>query len=195
MCENELDMKKELTVLELFVLKCETAYTYRMSIAETKKLKFLLSRLKSVPPSSRHMDDLIQELELRRDALIIEIKNMVDKFIANSIYKDILFEECFYRLSSKDIYNGYIPLFVSKEGIKEGEPTQYILFFRDFNNSLVNIKVGNILPDPDPENSIVENIEKSEIWKRGTKADLGTKHQNKLYAELINPSIKRRKRW
>jgi len=190
MCENELDMKKELTVLESFILTCETEFTYRILIGKMKKEKYLLSRLFSVPPSAKYLDDIIQELELRRNEQDIRVNNMIKKFIANSIYSAVEFENIFYRLGSKDIYNGYIPLYVSEPFIKEGFPSEYVCFFRPFNNGIVKIEVGDIIPEP-KASELIELIEKSSIWDKNTKKDLRNKHINTLYAELLKQNKKR----
>lgn len=176
MCDIDYDdMDKPKTVSELIINLCQDALCYKLTIPEVKELKFTLSRMKSIPPSSIYLEDIDNQLRVRADESYELVRRFIMRLIANSKYKDKQFIINPCNLSTKDLYNGYIE-------IVDSDGKEYILFLNSYDNGILSVKEGELL-------SYEEGVEISKVMPTVKK-----KFYNSLYQVLIERKEKQNKR-
>lgn len=125
-------MSKESTLCQRIISLSEQIILHREINKRQKQVQFLYSRLKSPPPSSIFIKEIIEESE----RTISELKQDVQKLML-PLLKGIKFDITEYIFSKRDLYRGYIELYDSSE-------KEYILFLKPFNNGALNIEEGEL---------------------------------------------------
>jgi hypothetical protein len=177
MCERELDIGKPQSFCELLIKENEEALTYKLLIPKVKELKYLLSRLRSIPPSISWLSEIETELKLRSDNIYNNISGLMSIIFANSEFADKQFDIKWNEFSSNDLKYGYVE-------ISDVDGNDYLLFLISFDNGILSVKEGTLLKD-DGEARVIADLMTETVVKVNIK-------KNSLLYTLLNPPNKRK---
>jgi len=141
-------MDKKASICQRIIFLSEQIACHKKINDKLRHVKYLYSRLASVPPSTI----FFKEIEDESKRTIEEMEQTISKLM-KPLMKGISFDMDISSLSSRDIYRGYIELYDSTTN------KQYILFFKSFNNGLFNIEEGSLeLNDRGQLEKVLEDI-------------------------------------